>query len=132
MNPAIIKLTEEELGSVAILGYNPDSNSLLATIDNVKFTKTFSFSSDKKHEAIQCCQTLAQNNVKTLLVEGRSSVTVWMQNKADDTYAIPTRKVKRQYRGQTYEVEVADNSAIQKKVSNTQKVRKKYRGQYID
>ena len=45
---------------------------------------------------------------------------------------VPTKTVVRHYRGQTYEVQVPDYSAIQQQLSNKQKPRRKYRGQYID
>ena len=47
------------------------------------------------------------------------------------THKIPTKKVTRVYRGQTYEVEVLDYSALQN-MPKQQKPRRKYRGQYID
>ena len=45
---------------------------------------------------------------------------------------VPTKTVIRRYRGQTYEVQVPDYSAMQQQLSNKQKTRRKYRGQYID
>lgn len=47
------------------------------------------------------------------------------------TNEVSTKKVTRVYRGQTYEVEIPDYSAIQKR-SSRQKPRRKYRGQYVD
>lgn len=47
------------------------------------------------------------------------------------TNKVPTKKVTRVYRGQTYEVEIPDYSTIQE-IPNQQKPRIKYRGQYVD
>ena len=47
--------------------------------------------------------------------------------------SIPTKKVVRRYRGQTYEVEVPDYPALMQLAQRNQnKPRRKYRGQYVD
>lgn len=47
------------------------------------------------------------------------------------THKIPTKKVTRVYRGQTYEVEIIDYSTLHN-MPKQQKPRRKYRGQYVD
>ena len=51
----------------------------------------------------------------------------------DPPNSIPTKKVVRRYRGQTYEVEVPDYTTLMQLAQHNQnKPRRKYRGQYVD
>jgi hypothetical protein len=45
---------------------------------------------------------------------------------------VPTKKVTKVYRGQTYEVEIPDYSIASPEILDRPKPRRKYRGQYID
>ena len=148
MSTHITELTEQEFRKQALL--SKDNSS--AMFDNNSYKQGLTFSIPMKHKALKYCQKLVENNLSSVLVQGTYCFTVWVKKEDNDasieqssiqqtpmafapqnvTQEVPRKKITRVYRGQTYEVEIPDYSAIQQSPLNKPKARRKYRGQYID
>lgn len=149
MSTHITELTEQEFRKQALL--SKDNSS--AMFDNNSYKQGLTFSIPMKHKALKYCQKLVENNLSSVLVQGTYCFTVWVKKEESNdliveqssiqqtpmvsapqnvTQEVPRKKITRVYRGQTYEVEIPDYSAIQQSLLNKPKARRKYRGQYID
>ena len=153
MSAYITQLTEQEFQKQT----HPDEHDLSVKFQESLFKQKLTFSLPMKKQAMRYCQKLIENNLSSLLVKGTYCFTVWVQetnslnisttnksstdNNINSSTAsvsvetapkVPTKKITKTYRGQTYEVEIPDYSGIKNIAENNQKSRRKYRGQYID
>ena len=130
-----------------------DKKSSTVIFQNVDYKKGPTYSLSMRTEALTYCQNNMAKKLKSIIVESAHFITVWSQTKNSQNPAksvassssinnthqaqaaqakIPTKKITRRYRGQTYEVEIPDYEALKKNQSQKQTQRKKYRGQYIN
>lgn len=148
MSAYIKELTEQEFRQQALV--SKDNSS--AMFENKSYKQGLTFSIPMKRKALKYCQKLIEKNLSSFLVQGTYCFTVWIEKEERNVSTIeqpnvqhssvvsapqniaqkvPTKKITRVYRGQTYEVEIADYDNVQP-LQNKPKARRKYRGQYID
>ena len=153
MSAYITQLTEQEFDQQT----HSNENNLSVKFQESLFKQGLTFSLPMKRQAMRYCQKLIEKNISSLLVKGTYCFTVWVQehnshhssqqnnwstqqqsnsfqasSTIDNPHQVGRKKITKTYRGQTYEVEVPDYSAIENVLQNQSKPRKKYRGQYID
>lgn len=134
-----------------------DKKASVVNFQNFDYKKGPTYSLSMRPQAINYCQSKMAQQLKSIIVESSHFITVWNQltnnqasasssvNKSPEntqqsnsnqaqqsTQKIPTKKVIRRYRGQTYEVEVPDYAALKNNQNQQPTQRKKYRGQYIN
>lgn len=150
MSSFITQITEEELTQKTTFTKGLSSISF----ENGSFKKGPTFSLGMREQALTYCNKISNaQSLKSLIVEGKYSLTIWIQEKLEAIQAqseqknsssaenteeiddLPTTTAVRHYRGQTYEIEVVDETALtseQKdtvKAVPTKKVIRQYRGQ---
>lgn len=131
---------------------NWDSDSLTVDFDDSSFKKGPTFALGMEEQALTYCKKLSTQHLKSLIVKNKYSLTIWIQQQiaaigshSPDTTTQPQTKTNadlpkttmvKHYRGQTYEVEVTDNSAQSAEQQQaaapkipTKKVIRQYRGQ---
>ncbi len=143
-------LTIEEFNNQAVLN-QLDSK---CTINNSIFKKGDVLQHQEIKEVLDICNNYNDFNINTLIVNSQETLTIWIEEKSQvspvqaieiqknkdnqekieswpTNQSVPTKKVIKRYRGQVYEEEVADWSAMQQ-MNQQNKPRRKYRGHYID
>ena len=148
-----LEISESEFHSK--IGDNKKSK--VVNFQNVDYKKGPTYSLSMRPQAITYCQNNMAQQLRSLIVQSAHFITVWSQTDILETPTspktattsethkpanslqnqgstpnIPTKKIIRRYRGQTYEVEIPDYAAINNNQNQPKTQRKKYRGQYID
>ena len=134
-----------------------DKKAKTVNFQNIDYKKGPTYSLSMRPQAITFCKSNMAQKLRSIIVESSHFITVWTQTKTIQTSTtandsdtsqennqvnshqaqgsapkIPTKKIIRRYRGQTYEVEVPDYAALKNNQAQQQTQRKKYRGQYIN
>jgi hypothetical protein len=145
MNTKIVRLSELELSEVG--KFNSEFSEVI--VNNCIFIKGPNFSLSLEEQVLNYCQKLANNSQKTLIIKGKYSYTVWVEQKSSNdlssTIISPSepidnsltndrqqpliKKIIKKYRAQIYE-EIVSQPVISSTIP--EKHRRKYRGQYID
>jgi hypothetical protein len=145
MNIKIVRLSELELSEAG--KFNSEFSEVI--VNNCIFIKGPNFSLSLEEQVLNYCQKLANNSQKSLIIKGKYSYTIWVEQKSssdlsstiisqtepidnsltNDRQQPLIKKIIKKYRGQTYE-EILSQPVISSTIP--EKHRRKYRGQYID
>ena len=151
MSDLVITLTEGELRQKS----NLSTDSPIIEFNSYQYKRGSTFSLGMRQQAITYCEKVAAKQLRSLIVEGPYSLTIWIQEKlsainnnsisstasiksavtesgvASDQDDSETKTTLKKYRGQTYEVNVPGASSAAQAQTNapSKKVVKQYRGQ---